>query len=1761
MKKLLAISTVLISISCILKAQTNIPAGSVDGTWVKMNSPYFVNGNVSIDNNQTLIIEPGVQVVFTGYYKMEVQGRILAEGLPDDSIIFTVNDHTDHDNPSTTGGGWHGIKFPGTASTNDTSKFVYCRIEYSKMLGTSYGEQIGGALLVQSFNKVLISNSIITNNLANYGGGGIFLQNSSIIIKNSVISHNLCDGVWGPFGAGIGCTGSSPLLENVKILDNILVQGNGMGGGIALWDGSSPKIINCLIAGNVATNTGAAIDAWYGSNPLIVNSTIVGNSALIYWGGYAVSFTECQATIKNCLIWGNTAGQIILSPYVPHNNFNSILVRYTDVEGGTEAIGSYSPDNMDWDTTNFSSNPQFYGNGNYSILPNSPCIDKGTPDASGLFLPGFDLAGNLRIVNNRIDIGAYEFFGEGNVVPEIFEVSGGGTFCTEDNMVNIGLSGSQTDITYKLFFNGSFTGDSLGGTGTALNFNIMASAGIYIVMAENENYSVEMSGSAIITLLPTPVVFNVVGGGSYYSWEPGVWIGLDGSEVGINYQLFFNDFPTGLILSGTGASITFGPQTMEGRYTVEATSPMWGCSSFMANSVDVQLEFAVIWPNPFTNLCENTGSIELTGGLPEGGTYSGPGVSNGQFDPSQAGTGEHIITYTFTDDQGNTGSAIQPVTVNALPGITTLSPVNQPEVLEIMKKKALDDERFALIDDFNGDGVLDISTRSHTAGKMYFYMNNEQVFQITDTLTTDPYLFPDFLNSMLSNRTFNYYCDLDNDGNKDLLVYCANHGNCYNNSVKIYWGNATFPYFDDNQYTVIPSSDLYCVGAFAVDFNNDGLKDVFLRSVTGNSMFQNNGNRIFTSVPTFNTGRDIGVNFDDYNGDGLQDLVYTKNGWADGQWGFRFNQGLGNGNFNSSTQAYYTEQRPMDNCINMQANPLINNIPDVIFTCSNDGSGGNRIYVGEWKSDLNNFGFYDFQVGSYTEPALIQSFDYNQDGIDDLIFRYKNSSNPARFTTLALINNGEGSFSSTETVLYDTPYRTIQLFKTNEETLIAAEILTSSGALDSICVLKLQPAIVSISGPSEVCQGEDNLVYSVPSLVNADSYQWSFPSGFSGSSTTNSIVLNATNLASSGIISVKGMNECGEGPALQINVNVKPLPGQASGPINYETHTIFTTGLNVPNQITFDTAGYLYVANHSFASYDGPYSGKIARIDADGNKSVFADGWDIPSGLTIDNQQNLYFTRNNFSNEVFKVDPSGSVTTFTALPHVPGPITLHQEGNEITIFTVSHWDNKGIYKTLSDGSYSLFDPGSYIGCQLSNDGQYLFAWDNYTMFRFNTQTGLKEDWVSLLENYSVWAGTIGPDQQLYVSARSISDSTKNAIFRISGFNEVTEIINNIPQNFEFNDLAFKLSASGFYDLYCSEVAGSRTEPDLNRIIRFTMDGSNVTSYISGLSAVCQGQNNVIYSVPEIPDATSFSWTLPEGVTGESDSSSIIVSFGGQAQSGNITVRGHNECGDGPLTFLTINVSSIPTVDAGPDQTITPSASAILNATATGGDDFQYLWSNGATTSSTTVTPSQTTTYYITITNQNFCSSYDEVTVFVQESAAVTTLLPILTACPGDIVVPVSVQDFLGVASVSLRFSYNASLLTYTGYQNTHPDLSSGILAVDAQNSKVQIGWYSLTPVTIENGTLLEIKFSGLPGTSSLEWDITTPGSCQYTDIDNIIIQGDFINGGITVESCSNLSGNLAYKNSKGKAIIIAGAHAEYSSNYISDNIAALYSNN
>jgi hypothetical protein len=91
-------------------------------------------------------------------------------------------------------------------------------------------------------------------------------------------------------------------------------------------------------------------------------------------------------------------------------------------------------------------------------------------------------------------------------------------------------------------------------------------------------------------------------------------------------------------------------------------------------------------------------------------------------------------------------------------------------------------------------------------------------------------------------------------------------------------------------------------------------------------------------------------------------------------------------------------------------------------------------------------------------------------------------------------------------------------------------------------------------------------------------------------------------------------------------------------------------------------------------------------------------------------------------------------------------------------------------------------------------------------------------------------------------------------------------------------------------------------------------------------------------------------------------------------------------GTATVTIHVVAIIAGPTVDAGSDQTISLGygpQSASLTATATGGTPpYSYLWSNGATSASTTVSPLETTTYSVTVTDANNQTATDGVTVTV-----------------------------------------------------------------------------------------------------------------------------------------------------------------------------------
>lgn len=88
--------------------------------------------------------------------------------------------------------------------------------------------------------------------------------------------------------------------------------------------------------------------------------------------------------------------------------------------------------------------------------------------------------------------------------------------------------------------------------------------------------------------------------------------------------------------------------------TYTATNAL-GCSSTIEVDIEVS-PIPVVTINPPGSICIDSDPVQLTG-TPPGGYWDGEISINGVFDPTTAGLGSHIITYTANDADGCTNSA------------------------------------------------------------------------------------------------------------------------------------------------------------------------------------------------------------------------------------------------------------------------------------------------------------------------------------------------------------------------------------------------------------------------------------------------------------------------------------------------------------------------------------------------------------------------------------------------------------------------------------------------------------------------------------------------------------------------------------------------------------------------------------------------------------------------------------------------------------------------------------------------------------------------------------------------------------------------------------------------------------------------------------------------------------------------------------------------------------------------------------------------
>ncbi len=313
------------------------------------------------------------------------------------------------------------MQFYGNAAIRGGAVYAYYHSNVTidnSIFKFNYGGE-GPAIQINKDSQLNLTNSKLQNNIGSDSGGAIYVFDyGSANIQNSLFENNgQVPGVSNPSLSGgaimmyFDCqatidrsdflnnsaphTGGIYLLEyNHLTLTNSRLQGNDAyethGGALYLFS-SDVNMVNVLITGNHTALAGGAIRSFANGGDdknliYIINSTITGNLSDIsrYSNGMALTATEVTL-------------------------LNSIMIDYYDLglESKFTKQDSYTfGDPLFRDPLDSSFAPT--SDGDYRLLPGSPAINTGN---NNHIPPGFDvdLAGGLRIQDDVVDMGAYEY--------------------------------------------------------------------------------------------------------------------------------------------------------------------------------------------------------------------------------------------------------------------------------------------------------------------------------------------------------------------------------------------------------------------------------------------------------------------------------------------------------------------------------------------------------------------------------------------------------------------------------------------------------------------------------------------------------------------------------------------------------------------------------------------------------------------------------------------------------------------------------------------------------------------------------------------------------------------------------------------------------------------------------------------------------------------------------------------------------------------------------------------------------------------------------------------------------------------------------------------------------------------------------------------------------------------------------------------------------------------------------------------------------
>ncbi len=355
----------------------NVYDGNIDSDTYWQAPIIYIHTDVNVKENVTLTIGEGSEVIFKGHHEIKVRGNLEALGTGNNKIIFK---------PENTATGWEGFIIQPKANNTDIVKLYHCVFEY----GNAEKGDGGGVLNIEKDATIDIQDCIFRNNTAKKNGGAINATKSTLTISRSTFQDN-----FSPEHAG-----AIYLVDEVDFqITNSIFQNNKAvlkGGAIYSENTGKGEIIGSLITNNEAQEGGGL---YFNNNPEldIVNATIAYNKASVN-NTDGIQSISTGIEIINSIIWNN-----------PYAGISTASVNYSIMWQMSSAANKiYNVDPEFISPTTATGNTPDAPQANWSVEYSSKAYNGGNPNAAGLSLPTTDISGNIRLVEDTIDMGAFE---------------------------------------------------------------------------------------------------------------------------------------------------------------------------------------------------------------------------------------------------------------------------------------------------------------------------------------------------------------------------------------------------------------------------------------------------------------------------------------------------------------------------------------------------------------------------------------------------------------------------------------------------------------------------------------------------------------------------------------------------------------------------------------------------------------------------------------------------------------------------------------------------------------------------------------------------------------------------------------------------------------------------------------------------------------------------------------------------------------------------------------------------------------------------------------------------------------------------------------------------------------------------------------------------------------------------------------------------------------------------------------------------------